>query len=65
MPEIDRIIISGGPEPFTVDEGEAGGIKYHRKITETINSFRDRAAAEAEARGCESIIFGANEEEGE
>ena len=63
MNEIDRIIISGGPDPMTADEGEAGGVRYEREINETVQQFRDRAAADAEARGCVSIIFGTDDDE--
>jgi hypothetical protein len=65
MNEIDRIIIFGGPDPMTADEGEAGGVRYTRAITESIEQFRDRAAKEAETSGAVSILFGANEDDGE
>ena len=62
--EIVRIILRNSPDAMTEDDGEAsGGIKYRRSITETPQQFRDRAATDAEARGCASIVFGASEEE--
>jgi hypothetical protein len=65
MSEIDRIILSGGPDPLTADDGEAGGVRYTRALTESIEQFRDRAAKGAEAAGAVSILFGANEDDGE
>jgi len=63
MTEITRIILSGGPEPMTADQGEAGGSKYCREIYESVDQFRDRAAAQAEAAGEQTIIFGASEDD--
>ena len=65
MHEITRVILTGGPEPLTADEGEACGVRYERDLRETVDQFRDRASAQAEALGCISIIFGPNEDDGE
>jgi hypothetical protein len=59
-----RIILRNSPDPLTEDDGRASGdIKYTRAMTESVAAFRDRATADAEARGCASIIFGASEED--
>jgi len=48
---------------MTADEAEAGGVRYERELRETVDQFRTRAAAQAEAAGEQTIIFGANDDE--
>ena len=63
MENIVRVLLTNSPDGMTQDDAESGGVKYRRAINESVTAFRDRAAAQAEAQGCVSIVYGASEDD--
>lgn len=63
QPGIMRVVIVNDPGGLYVDDGGStpSHIVYRRLPDEAVESFRDRAAGDAEARGETMIFFGKQE----
>jgi hypothetical protein len=58
MPEITRIILRNSPDGLDEDAAVANGVPYRRGENESVSEFRERAAADAQRLGAETIVFG-------
>ncbi len=55
---IFRVVLIHDPDGLSEDDAQAGEFKYRRLPDETVEAFRSRASADAEAHGIATIFFG-------